>query len=112
MGDIGVLSVVLNVVGSIGALWAMQSLTTEAGVATKQAAVKLLHRASLAAAAILMMYNAAYTISSATSPRPIDVAAEAVVLIVLFVTMARIAIAHRAPEQRHVQQRPRPQIMR
>lgn len=94
MGEIGTVSAILNVIGSIGALWVMQLLTTEAGVSTPPARVKLAQRAALALAAIIMMYSAAYSISTDSAPRPVDLVVEFTLLLTLFVTVARIAVAH------------------
>jgi hypothetical protein len=88
MDKLGQCSVCLNVMSSIAALWIMQCITNDAGVKSKIEVVKLAQRAGFCALSIMLMLNAAYTISSETSPRPIDLVLEMGIIAVLFISGA------------------------
>lgn len=98
--NLGSIYALFNFTASFGALWLMQRVTADAGWCSQLALVKLGHRASLTVVAIVMFASAAYTVETNTSPRPVDFAVEAILVMVLCLSAVRHTLAVKQREAR------------
>lgn len=91
--DLGTLSAIVNGVAALGCIWTMQSVTAEAGFATPNRIVKLLHRVAYGLLALILFANASETLNDGDDPRLIDFIVQCSFLSVIAVSVVRHRMA-------------------
>lgn len=91
MADIGTAFSAVTAISSLGVIWLMQTTTPEAGFYSSLGMLKMGHRIIMALAAIVLFWDAGYTLSTGTGPRWIDF----VLVVALLAAVGLLAIRHR-----------------
>lgn len=100
MTTLGTWSAFFELLGSFAALWIMQSVTADFNLCSKIGVVKFFHRAAFCGLAITMAANAAYTLTSDTDPRLVDLVEQIALFLVLSISASRhIMVLPKAQQQ-------------
>jgi len=83
MIDLGIVHALFLLVAALGALWLMQVATSDAGIRSGLAWIKLCHRMTLAVVAIVLFANAGETLYNGSAPRPVDFVTQFVLVLVI-----------------------------
>lgn len=87
--DLGTLYVIFCVVASLGSLWAMQKITTDATMSTWMGKVKWGHRALIALTSVAFLISGAHTLYFESTPTPANFFLIFVLFMVLVVSVMR-----------------------
>lgn len=93
--DLGSLSIIINLLGAFGAIWVMQVVTMDYNFTSVPGLVKLGHRLLFCGLAVVLFYNAMWTLWAADDPRGVDLLAQGALLAVLGLSAARHMMAPR-----------------
>lgn len=88
--DVVAITATIDVLGAIGIVWIMQSVTYQFNLKSQIGLIKTIQRLVLSGLAIAMLWNAGYTVSHNSGPRFVDF----IVQVMFFIAIIWSAVRH------------------